>query len=56
MSDYASFEYQAKLTNVGHAEDGGEPLHCMIRMKTIDRNGKGLHDLPFRCLVWVVAS
>jgi len=45
MSDYASFEYQAKLTNVGHAEDGGEPLHCMIRMKTIDRNGKGLHDI-----------
>ena len=45
MSDYAFFEYQAKLTNVGHAEDGGEPVHCMIKMKNIDRNGKCLPDI-----------
>src|ERR1700739_569354 len=43
MSDYAFFEYQAKLTNTGHAEDGGEPVHCMIRMKNVDRDGKRLH-------------
>jgi hypothetical protein len=38
MNDYAFFEYQAKLTNAGHAEDGGEPVHCMIRMKNVDRS------------------
>jgi hypothetical protein len=45
MSDYAFFEYQAKLTNTGHAEDVGEPVHCMIRMKNVDRDGKRLHDM-----------
>ena len=47
MSDYAFFEYQAKLTNVGHAEDGGggEPVHCMIKMKNVDRDGKCLPDI-----------
>jgi len=45
MSDYAFFEYQAKLTNVGHAEDGGEPVHCMIKMKNVDRDGKCLQDI-----------
>ena len=45
MSDYAFFEYQAKLTNTGHAENEGELVHCMIRMKNVDRNGKRLHDI-----------
>ena len=45
MSDYAFFEYQAKLTNTGHAEDDGEPVHCKIRMKNVDRDGKRLHDI-----------
>ena len=45
MSDYAFFEYQAKLTNTGHAEDQGEPVHCVIRMKNVDRDGKRLHDV-----------
>ena len=44
MSDYAFFEYQAKLTNTGHAENEGEVVHCMIRMKYVDRDGKRLHD------------
>jgi len=44
MSDYAFFEYQAKLTNTGHAENEGELVHCMIRMKNVDRDGKRLHD------------
>jgi hypothetical protein len=48
MNDYAFFEYQAKLTNVGHAEDGGEPVHCIIRMKTVDRDGKSLNDIELR--------
>ena len=45
MSDYAFFEYQAKLTNVGHAEDGGEPVNCMIKMKNVDPDGKCLPDI-----------
>ena len=45
MSDHAFFEYQAKLTNTGHAEEEGEPVHCMIRMKNIDRDGKCLPDI-----------
>ena len=48
MNDYAFFEYQAKLNNTGHAEDGGEPVHCMIRMKNVDRDGKCLHDSELR--------
>jgi hypothetical protein len=45
MSDYAFFEYQAKLTNTGHAEDEGETVHCMIRMKNVDRDGKHPHEI-----------
>ena len=45
MSDYAFFEYQAKLTNVGHAEDEGEPVHCIIKMKNVDRDGKCIPDI-----------
>jgi hypothetical protein len=48
MNDYAFFEYQAKLTNAGHAEDGGEPVHCMIRMKNVDRGGKRLDDIELQ--------
>ena len=45
MSDYPFFEYRAKLTNTGHAEEEGEPVHCMIRMKNVDRDGKRLQDI-----------
>jgi hypothetical protein len=37
--DYAFFEYQAKITNTGHAENEGEPVHCLIRMKSGDAQG-----------------
>jgi hypothetical protein len=37
---YAFFEYQAKITNAGHAENEGEPVHCMIKMKSVDEHGK----------------
>ena len=36
----AFFEYQAKITNAGHAENEGEPVHCMIKMKSVDEHGK----------------
>jgi hypothetical protein len=38
--DDAFFEYQAKITNAGHAENEGEPVHCMIKMKSVDEHGK----------------
>jgi hypothetical protein len=38
--DYAFFEYRAKITNAGHAEDVGEPVHCFIKMKSGDEEGK----------------
>jgi hypothetical protein len=38
--DYAFFEYRAKITNTGHAEDVGEPVHCFIKMKSDDEEGK----------------
>jgi hypothetical protein len=38
--DYAFFEYRAKITNMGHAEDVGEPVHCFIKMKSGDEQGK----------------
>ena len=45
MSDHAFFEYQAKLTNTGHDENEGELVHCMIRMKNVDRDGKRLREI-----------
>ena len=38
--DYAFFEYQAKITNAGHAENEGAPVHCMVKMKSLDEHGK----------------
>ena len=38
--DYAFLEYQAKITNAGHAENDGEPVHCIIKMKSVDEHGK----------------
>ena len=52
MSDYTVFEYQAKLTNPGHAEDEGKPVHCMIRMKNVDRDGKRLHNVELAQQAW----
>ena len=42
------FRVSSKLTNIGHAEDGGEPVHCMIKMKNVDRDGKCLPDIELR--------
>jgi hypothetical protein len=43
--DYAFFEYRAKITNAGHAEEEGEPLRCMIKMKSVDAEGKHRRNL-----------
>jgi hypothetical protein len=45
MNDYAFLKYQAKLTNTGHAEDEGELVRCIIRMKNVDQGGNRLHDI-----------
>jgi hypothetical protein len=45
MSDYVFLEYKAKLTNISHPEDEGEIVHCMIKMKNVDRNGNCIHDI-----------
>jgi hypothetical protein len=45
MSDYAFFEYQAKLTSTGHGENEGELVHGMIRMKNVVLDGKRLRDI-----------
>jgi hypothetical protein len=38
--DYAFFEYRAKITNAGHAEEVGDSVHCFIKMKSGDEEGK----------------
>jgi hypothetical protein len=45
MNDYAFSEYQAKLTHTGHAEDEGQLVRCIIRMKNVDQGGNSLHEL-----------
>ena len=39
-TDHAFFEYQAKITNAGHAESEGEPVHCLIRMERTVKQGR----------------
>ena len=38
--DYAFVEYRAKITNTGNVENVGEPVHCFIKMKSGDEEGK----------------
>jgi hypothetical protein len=38
--EHAFFEYKAKITNSGHAEDEGESVHCLVKMKNTDEHGK----------------
>jgi hypothetical protein len=38
--DYVFLEYQAKITNAGHAEYEGEAVHRMIKVKSVDEHGK----------------
>lgn len=38
--DIAFFEFRGKITNRGHAEDQGEPVHCIVKMKSLDAEGK----------------
>jgi len=38
--DSALFEFRGKITNRGHAEDEGEPVHCIVKMRSLDAEGK----------------
>jgi hypothetical protein len=44
MSEHVFFEYRARLTNAAHAEEQGEPIHCLIKMK-MDASHRGARDL-----------
>jgi hypothetical protein len=37
--DSALFEFRGKITNRGHAEDEGEPVHCIVKMRSLDAEG-----------------
>jgi hypothetical protein len=40
MNDYAFFEYRAKVSPAAHAEEEGEPVHCLIKMKIAADHGR----------------
>ena len=39
-ADTAFFEFRGEITNRGHAEDQGEPVHCIVKMRSLDAQGK----------------
>jgi hypothetical protein len=39
-ADTAFFEFRGKITNRGHAEDQGEPVHCLVKMSSLDAGGR----------------
>ena len=45
MSNYTFFEYRATITNLTHDECDGESVHCLIKMRSVDENGKCLRNL-----------
>jgi hypothetical protein len=54
--DYAFFEYRAKITNAGHAEDVGEPVHCFIKMKSGDEEGKRRRNVELEQQAGIISS
>jgi hypothetical protein len=40
VSEHAFFEYRAKLMSAAHAEEQGEPIHCLIKMKMDAGHGR----------------
>jgi hypothetical protein len=44
-TDTAFFEFRARITNRGHAEDQGEPVHCIITMRSLSAEGKRRRNL-----------
>jgi len=45
MSHYAFFECRATITNLSHDEPEGQSVRCMIKMRSIDKDGKRLRNL-----------
>ena len=45
MSDYAFFEYRATITNLTHDESEGESVQCLIRIRSVDKDGKRMRNL-----------
>jgi hypothetical protein len=40
MSEYALFEYKARLVSTPHVEEKGEFVHCIIKMETNAQDGR----------------
>ena len=40
MSDHAFLEYRSKISPASHAEEEGEPVHCLIKMKVATDHGR----------------
>ena len=38
-ADTAFFEFRGQITNKGHAEDQGEPVRCVVKMRSLDAKG-----------------
>jgi hypothetical protein len=38
--DIAFFEFRGMITNSGHAEYQGEPVHCIVKMRSLNAEGK----------------
>jgi hypothetical protein len=45
MSTRAFYEYIATLSGTGHAEDGGEAVHCLIEIEMLDEQGRHRHTV-----------
>jgi hypothetical protein len=54
--DYAFFEYRAKITNAGHAEDVGERVHCFVKMKSGDAEGKRRRNVDLEQRRGIISS
>jgi len=52
MSDYAFFEYRATITNLTHDESEGESVHCLIRIRSVDKDGKRMRNLELEKQSW----
>jgi hypothetical protein len=44
MSDYAFFEYRAKMTDISHQQEEGERVHCVAKMRIAADFGQHQRD------------
>ena len=44
MSDYAFFEYRAKITSTSHESEEGERVHCLLKIPVASDSGQHQRD------------